>query len=82
MEDVVCSFSGQVVGNAHEEIKMTFISFPHAEDQKKSRQLPDLMSHAEGLHPDRINASFIKYLVGKWLSGSHRTLMSCNTTAF
>lgn len=65
MENVVCSFSGQVVGNALEEIKMTFISFSHAEDQKKSRQLPDLMSHAAGLHPDRINASFIKHFVGK-----------------
>lgn len=82
MVNVVCSFSGQVVGNPLEEIKMTFISFPHAEDQKKSRQLPDLMSHAEGLHPDRINASFIKFFVGKWFSESHVTLMSCNTTVF
>lgn len=82
MENVVCSFSGQVVGDALEEIKTTFISFPHAEDQKKSRQLPDLMSHAEGLHPDRINASFIKYFIGKRFSKSHMTLMFCNTTAF
>lgn len=65
MENVVCSISGQVVGDALEEIKMAFISFLYAQDQKKSRQLPDLMSHAEGLHPDGINASFIKYFVGK-----------------
>lgn len=82
MENVICSFSGQVAGDALEEIKMAFISFPYAEDQKKSRQLPDLMSHAEGLHPDEINASFIKYFVGKWFSESHITLMSYNTLAY
>lgn len=65
MENVVCSFSGQVIGDALEEIKMAFISFPYAKDQKQSRQHPDLMSNAERLHPDRINASFIKYFIGK-----------------
>lgn len=82
MENVVCSFSGQVVGDALVEIKMAFISFPYAEDQKKSKQLPDLMSHAEGLHPDGINASFIKYFIVKRFSELHITLMSCNTPPY
>lgn len=64
MENIVCSFPGQVVGDALEEIKMAFISLPYAKDQK-SKELSDLMSHAKGLHPDRINASFIEYFIGK-----------------
>jgi len=34
MENVVCSFSGQVIEDALEETKTAFISFPYPEDQE------------------------------------------------
>lgn len=42
----------------------------------------DLMSYAEGLHPDGSNASIIEYFIGKFFSESCITLMSCNKPAY